>query len=145
MSCHRECLVDFLAGNPVVLPASQKTARRQEWASSGFLLPFSGLLSLFYLPIGFRPRRHQPAIRETRSGRISCWIGDWDHAAAWVTWSRGHVVIQSSSHPVTKRSGGGIDFGRAGHTGNYELRIKNYSPVAHSKIKIRKLPRKPLA
>ena len=36
--------------------------RRQEWAFSGFLLPFSDLLSLFYLPIGFRPRRYQPAI-----------------------------------------------------------------------------------
>jgi hypothetical protein len=60
-----------LAGH---LPARHFPATCQKRAISGSLLPFSGLLSLFYLPIGFRPRRRRPAI----------W-GDpfWRHDGVW--------------------------------------------------------------
>ena len=50
-----------LAGH---LPARHFPATCQKRAISGSLLPFSGLLSLFYLPIGFRPRRHLPGKRD---------------------------------------------------------------------------------
>ena len=48
---------------------SYQHPKRPRGARNGpFPVSFSGLLSLFYLPIGFRPRRHQPAIGETLSG-----------------------------------------------------------------------------